>query len=145
MSLAGIMSRDPCPTLPDTINTENLCVNRADYTGDQPLIVPDVFSWIALFECHGVCCMRFASWGSFVGFNRCQSCVCVLIYRCSSNFSRRVVLKASDGGWDFIARENFVCALRKTTANCRVSFMDFCSVFLTNFRLGTLTHSNTVF
>ena len=39
---------------------------------------------------------------------------------------------------------NFVGALRTTTTNCRVSFIDLYSVFPRNFRILLLPHTNTV-
>ena len=39
---------------------------------------------------------------------------------------------------------NFIGALRKTTTNCRVSFIDLYLVFPTNFRIEFLPHTNTV-
>ena len=39
---------------------------------------------------------------------------------------------------------NFVGAIRTTTINCRVSFIDLYSVFLRNFRMIFLRHTNTV-
>ena len=39
---------------------------------------------------------------------------------------------------------NFAGALRTTTTNCRVSFIDFYSVFSRNFRIEFLPHTNTV-
>ena len=39
---------------------------------------------------------------------------------------------------------NFVGAIRTTTTNCRVSFIDLYLVFLTNFRIVFLPHTNTV-
>ena len=39
---------------------------------------------------------------------------------------------------------NFVAAIRKTTTNCRVSFIDLYLVFPTNFRTAFLPHTNTV-
>ena len=43
----------------------------------------------------------------------------------------------------FISR-NFVGALRTTTTNCRVSFIDLYLVFRRNFRIVLLPHTNTV-
>ena len=39
---------------------------------------------------------------------------------------------------------NFVGALRTTTTNCRVSFIDLYLVFRRNFRIVLLPHTNTV-
>ena len=39
---------------------------------------------------------------------------------------------------------NFVGALRKTTTNSRVSFIDLYLVFPRNFRIAFLPHTNTV-
>ena len=39
---------------------------------------------------------------------------------------------------------NFVGAIRTTTTNCRVSFIDLYLVFPTNFRIIFLPHTNTV-
>ena len=39
---------------------------------------------------------------------------------------------------------NFAGALRTTTTNCRVSFIDFYSVFSRNFRMVFVPHTNTV-
>ena len=39
---------------------------------------------------------------------------------------------------------NFVGALRATTTNCRVSFIDLYLVFPRNFRIVFLPHTNTV-
>ena len=39
---------------------------------------------------------------------------------------------------------NFVGAIRTTTTNCRVSSIDLCLVFPTNFRIVFLPHTNTV-
>ena len=40
--------------------------------------------------------------------------------------------------------QNFVGAIRTTTTNCRVSFIDLCLVFPKNFRILFLPHTNTV-
>ena len=39
---------------------------------------------------------------------------------------------------------NFVGAIRTTTTNCKVSFIDLCLVFPINFRMIFLPHTNTV-
>ena len=39
---------------------------------------------------------------------------------------------------------NFVGAIRTTTTNCRVSFIDLYLIFPTNFRIVFLPHTNTV-
>ena len=43
-----------------------------------------------------------------------------------------------------IISRNFLAAIRTTTTNCRVSFIDLCLVFPTNFRMVFLPHTNTV-
>ena len=64
-----------------------------------------------------VCGIRFSIWESFIGFYIC----CY-----------------------FILSRNFVGALRITTTNYRVSFIDLYLVFPRNFRMIFLPHTNTV-
>ena len=72
---------------------------------------------ITSFEFVKVCRIRFSIWESFIGFYIC----CY-----------------------FILSRNFVGALRITTTNYRVSFIDLYSVFPRNFRIVFLPHTNTV-
>ena len=73
--------------------------------------------WIISFEFVKVCGIRFSIWESFIGFYIC----CY-----------------------FILSRNFVGALRITTTNYRVSFIDLYLVFPRNFRMIFLPHTNTV-
>ena len=72
---------------------------------------------IISFEFVKVCGIRFSIWESFIGFYIC----CY-----------------------FILSRNFVGALRITTTNYRVSFIDLYLVFPRNFRIVFLPHTNTV-
>ena len=72
---------------------------------------------ITSFEFVKVCGIRFSIWESFIGFYIC----CY-----------------------FILSRNFVGALRITTTNYRVSFIDLYLVFPRNFRIIFLPHTNTV-
>ena len=72
---------------------------------------------ITSFEFVKVCGIRFSIWESFIGFYIC----CY-----------------------FILSRNFVGALRITTTNYRVSFIDLYLVFPRNFRIVFLPHTNTV-
>ena len=45
---------------------------------------------------------------------------------------------------EFFLSRNFVGAIRTTTTNCKVSFIDLYLVFHTNFRIVFLPHTNTV-
>ena len=46
--------------------------------------------------------------------------------------------------FEFRGKRNFVGAIRTTTINCRVSFIDLYLVFPRNFRMIFLPHTNTV-
>ena len=85
----------------------------------------------------------------------------MFIFCWSSNFVEKVAVEWGHGGEDGIfvsptlyiiivyrvnlnrLSRNFVGALRATTTNCRVSFIDLYLVFRRNFRIVFLPHSNT--
>ena len=86
----------------------------------------------------------------------------MFIFCWSSNFVEKVAVEWGHGGEDGIfvsptlyiiivyrvnlnkLSRNFVGALRTTTTNCRVSFIDLYLVFPTNFRIVFLPHKNNV-
>ena len=89
----------------------------------------------------------------------------MFIFRWSSNFVEKVAVEWGHGGEDGIScllpcilllyiewiwtnycklSRNFVGAIRTTTINCRVSFIDLYLVFPRNFRKVFLPHTNTV-
>ena len=89
----------------------------------------------------------------------------IFIFCWSSNFVEKVAVEWGHGGEDGIScllpcilllyiewiwtnycklSRNFVGAIRTTTINCRVSFIDLYLVFPRNFRMVFLPHTNTV-
>ena len=121
--------------------------------------------WIISFEFVKVCGIRFSIWESFIGF-----CICCYpistILACLFSVGVRISWKKLcwKGVWrrkwhlvyptlyiiivyrvnlNKLSR-NFVGALRTTTTNCRVSFIDVFLVFPRNFRIVFLPHTNTV-
>ena len=89
--------------------------------------------------------------------------ILICLFFCwSSNFVEKVVLNESRRrGWHLVSptlyiiivyrvnlnklSRNFVEAIRTTTTNCRVRFIDLYLVFPTNFRIVFLAHTNTNF
>ena len=121
--------------------------------------------WITSFEFVKVCRIRFSTWESFIGF----SCCCypiTTILACLFSVAIRISwktlcwMRAWRRRWHLVSptlyiiivysvnlnklSRNFVGALRTTTTNCRVSFIDLYLVFPRNFRIVFLPHTNTV-
>ena len=107
--------------------------------------------WIISFEFVKVCGIRFSSKESFIGFytwcylnSTILACLFTAEFRgksCGGKGAWRPrchLVNLSKLSW------NIVWSLRTTTTNCRVSFIDFYSVFPTNFRVVFLPHTNTV-
>ena len=120
---------------------------------------------IISFEFVKVCGIRFSIWESFTGF--CIGCYPIsTILACLFSVGVRISWKklcwkgAWRRKWHLVSptlyiiivyrvnlnklSRNFVGALRTTTTNCRVSFIDLYLVFPRNFRIVFLPHTNTV-
>ena len=126
--------------------------------------------WSTSFEFVKVCGIRFSIWESFIGFYICcypittiLACLFPLEYEfrgksCSSMraWRRRWHLRVSYLVYYYCIQsefeqitanyheKTFVGAIRTTTTNCRVSFIDLYLVFPRNFRMVFLPHTNTV-
>ena len=121
--------------------------------------------WIISFEFVKVCGIRFFIWESFIGFYICFYPISTIL-ACLFSVEVRISGKTLcwKGAWrrkchlvsptlyiiivyrvslNKLSR-NFVGALRTTTTNCRVSFIDLYLVFPRNFRMVFLPHTNTV-
>ena len=117
---------------------------------------------IISFEFVKVCEIRLSIWESFIGFLYLLLFYLydadMFIYRWSS---KKLCWKGAwRRRWLFVSptlyiiivyrvnlnklSRNFVGALRTTTTNCRVSFIDLYLVFPRNFRMIFLPHTNTV-
>ena len=118
--------------------------------------------WITSFE---FCGIRFSIWKSFIDF-----CICyypiITILACLFSVGVRISwkklcwMRAWRRRWHLVSptlyiiivyrvnlnklSRNFVGAIRTTTTNCRVSFIDLYLLFPTNFRIVFLPHTNTV-
>ena len=120
--------------------------------------------WITSFEFVKVCGIRFSIWESFIGFYICCYPITTIL---ACLFSVGVRISWKKLCWKGVWRRkwhlvyptlyiiivyrvnlnklsrNFVGALRTTTTNCRVSFIDLYLVFPRNFRIVFLPHINT--
>ena len=121
--------------------------------------------WIIFFEFVKVCGIRFSIWESSIGFYICSYPISTIL-ACLFPVGVRISWKKLcwKGAWRrkwhlvspslyiiIVYRENlnklsryFVGALRTTTTNCRVSFIDLYLVLPRNFRIVFLPHTNTV-
>ena len=119
--------------------------------------------WITSFKFVKVCGIRFSTWESFIGFYiYCYPITSILA--CLFSVGVRISCKklcwmrAWRQRWHLVSptlyiivyevnlnelSRNFVGALRTTTTNCRVSFIDLYLVFPRNFRIVFLHHTNT--
>ena len=95
--------------------------------------------WITSFEFVKVCGIRFSIWESFIGFYICCYPI-ITILACLFSFVVRISWKKLQAAWHLVSptlyiiivytvnlnklSRNFVGALRTTTTNCRVSFID---------------------
>ena len=121
--------------------------------------------WITSFEFVKVCGIRFSIWESFIGFYICCYPITTILARLFSvgvriSWKKLCWMRACRRKWHLVSptlyiiivyrvnlnklSRNFVGALRTTTTNCRVSFIDLYLVFRRNFRIVFLPHSNTV-
>ena len=121
--------------------------------------------WIISFEFVKVCGTRFSIWESFIGFYICCYPISTIL-ACLFSVGVRISWKklcwkgAWRRKWHLVSptlyiiivyrvnlnklSRNFVGALRTTTTNCRVSFIDVYLVFPRIFRIVFLPHTNTV-
>ena len=125
--------------------------------------------WIISFEFVKVCGIHFSIWEGFTGFYICcypSSTILACLFSVGVRISwKKVVLNESMSAkmasrvsylvyllfsiewiWTNYCKlsRNFVGAIRTTTINCRVSFIDLDLVFPRNFRMVFLPHTNTV-
>ena len=105
--------------------------------------------WITSFEFVKDYGIRFSIWESFIGFYIC--CYPITTIFCCWMRARRRRWHLLSPTLYIVYRvnlnklsRNFVGAIRTTTTNCRVSFIDLYLVFPTNFRIVFLPHTNTV-
>ena len=123
--------------------------------------------WITSVEFVEVCGIRFSIWESFIGLYICcypitTILACLLFsIRVQISWKKLCWIRAWRQRWHLLSptlyiiivygvnlnriSRNFVAAIRTTTTNCRVSFIDLCLVFPTNFRMVFLPHTNTNF
>ena len=121
--------------------------------------------WIISFEFVKVFGIHFSIWESFIGFYICCYPIFTIL-ACSFSVGVRISRKklcwkgAWRRKWHLVSptlnviivyrvnlnklSRNFVGALRTTTTNCRVSFIDLYLVFPRNFRIVFSPHTNTV-
>ena len=112
--------------------------------------------WITSFEFVKVCGIRFSIWESFIGFYICCYPITTIL-KCLFSVGVRISwktlcwMRAWRRRWHLLSptlyiiivyrvnlnklSRNFVGAIRTTTTNCRVSFIDLYLVFPTNFRI----------
>ena len=111
--------------------------------------------WITSFEFVKVCGIRFSIWESFIGFYICcypitTILACLFSVGVRISWKKLCWMRAWRRRWHLVSAtlyiiivyrvnlnklsRNFVAAIRKTTTNCRVSFIDLYLVFPTNFR-----------
>ena len=124
--------------------------------------------WIVSFEFFKVCGIRFSIWESFIGFYICcyaisTILVCLFSVGVRISWKKLCWMRACRRKWHLVfpicilllyiewiwtnyckLSRNFVRAIRTTTINCRVSFIDLYLVFPRNFRMIFLPHINTV-
>ena len=121
--------------------------------------------WIISFEFVKVCGIRFSIWESFIGFYICcypitTILACLFSVGVRISWKKLCWMRAWRRRWHLVSAtlyiiivyrvnlnklsRNFVAAIRTTTTNCRVSFIDLYLVFPTNFRTVFLPHTNTV-
>ena len=121
--------------------------------------------WITSFEFVKVYGFRFSIWESFLGFSICcypitTILTCLFSVRVRISWKKLCWMRAWRRRWHLVSptlyitivyrvnlnklSQNFVGALRTTTTNCRVSFLDLYLVFPRNFRIVFLPHTNTV-
>ena len=94
--------------------------------------------WIISFEFVKVCGIRFSLWESFIGFYICCYPIPTILHVVSPTLYIIIVYRVNVNKLS----GNFVGAIRTTTTNCMVSFIDFYVVFPTNFRILFLPHTN---
>ena len=112
--------------------------------------------WITSFEFVKVCGIRFSIWESFIGFYICcypitTILTCLFFVGVRISWKKLCWMRAWWRRWHLVSptwyiiivyrvnsnklSRNFVGAIRTTTTNCRVSFIDLYLVFPTNFRI----------
>ena len=117
------------------------------------------------FEFVKVCGIRFCIWESFIGFYICcypitTILACLFSVGVRISWKKLCWMRAWRRRWHLVSAtlyiiivyrvnlnklsRNFVGAIRTTTTNCRVSFIDLYLVFPTNFRILFLPHTNTL-
>ena len=120
--------------------------------------------WITSFKFVKVCGSRFSISESFIGFYICChpiSSILACLFSVGVRISWKTLcwMRAWRRRWHLVSptlyiiivyrgnlnklSRNFVGALRTTTTNCRVSFIDLYLVFPRNFRIVFLHHKNT--
>ena len=117
--------------------------------------------WIIFFEFVKVCGIRFSIWESFIGFYICSYPIPTIL-ACSVSVGVRISWKKLlwkgtwRRRWHLVSPTLYIIivyrgnlnklsrAIRATTTNCRVSFIDLYLVFPRNFRIVFLPHTNTV-
>ena len=122
--------------------------------------------WITSgFEFVKVYGIRFSIWESFIGFYICcypitTILACLFSVGVRISWKKLCWMRACRRKWHLVfptlyiiivyrvnlnkLSRNFVGAIRTTTTNCRVSFIDLYLVFPINFRMVFLPHTNTV-
>ena len=119
--------------------------------------------WITSFEL--VCRIRFSIWESFIGFYICcypitTILACLFYVGARISWKKLCWMRAWRRRWHLLSptlyiiivytvnlnklSRNFVGAIRTTTTNCSVSFIDLYLVFPTNFGIVLLPRTNTV-
>ena len=148
-----------------------ICTVPRPYLLGRALIWPGYFDavFLVLFGSYPslvkVCGIRFSIWESFIGFYiRCYPIstilACLFSVGVRISWKKLCWMRACRRKWHLVSptlyiiivyrvnlnklSRNFVGALRTTTTNCRVSFIDLYLVFPTNFRIVFLPHTNNV-
>ena len=121
--------------------------------------------WITSFEFVKDCGIRFSIWESFIGFYTCYYPIttilaCLFSVGVRISWKKLCWMRAWQRRWHLLSptlyiiilyrvnlnklSRNFVEAIRTTTTNCRVSFIDLYLVFPTNSRIIFLPQTNAV-
>ena len=121
--------------------------------------------WITSFGFVKICGIRFSILESFISFYICcyritTILTCLFFVGVRISWKKLCWMRARRRRWHLVSptlyiiivyrvnlnklSRNFVGAIRTTTINCRVSFIDLNLVFPTNFRIVFLPYTNTV-
>ena len=150
----------------NSTKTWGLCTDRVMHTPSWCFAnLVFVVNVVVVAEFVKVCRIRFSIWKSFIGFYICcypitTILTCLFSVRVRISWKKLCWMRVWRRRWHLVSptlyiiivyrvnlnklSRNFAGAIRATTTNCRVSFIDLYLVFPTNFRIVFLPHTNTV-